>query len=143
MHKKHIHWSFLIIALLGLAISIFLVKEHYGQATGFCDINAVISCALVNQSIYSEIFGIPVALLGVMWFVGLGILTFFSRKERAIEVPLLLWCALGLLSIGYFIHAEYVLGVICPWCTTVHILVLITTFLALHLYIKKRGEAHA
>ncbi len=143
MHKKKLAWSFLIIAVLGLAISLYLVHEHYDSGTGFCDMNAVISCTLVNQSSYSELFGIPVAFFGMFWFVGLAILTFYGQKEKHVEVPLLLWSIVGLLSVAYLMHAEYVLKAICLWCTSVHILVMITTILAICAYRKKGGETHA
>lgn len=40
--------------------------------------------------------------------------------------------AVGLLSVFYFVFAEFMIGSLCPLCTIIHILVATTFFLALH-----------
>ena len=41
----------------------------------FCDINADMSCTQVYESRYGSVFGVPVALGGVIWFAGVLLLT--------------------------------------------------------------------
>lgn len=57
-----------ICALGGLLIMSYLTYLHYANVRSFCDISAEISCDRVTTSIYSEIFGLPVSILGMLYF---------------------------------------------------------------------------
>lgn len=59
----------LILGLVGLLLSAYLFKVHGSMETGVCNISSVFSCNSVDQSAYSEIFGIPVSLLGMLFYV--------------------------------------------------------------------------
>jgi len=62
----------LLIALVGLGASIYLTYEHFTQnATLACSANSVVDCAAVTTSPQSRVFGIPVAVLGLVFFVGI------------------------------------------------------------------------
>ena len=71
MKKNILVKTILVLSLIGFIISLYLVKNHYegSQQGSFCDFNAVASCSIVNTSIYSELFNVPVALLGALWFL--------------------------------------------------------------------------
>jgi uncharacterized membrane protein len=58
----------IVLALLGLGIMSYLTYIHYANAQSFCDLSAEVSCDVVTTSIYSEIFGIPVSVLGILYF---------------------------------------------------------------------------
>jgi Vitamin K epoxide reductase family len=62
-------WSALL-ALLGLAISVYLMVVHYaqGQVPLACASGGVVNCELVTSSAESGVGPVPVALLGVVWF---------------------------------------------------------------------------
>ena len=66
-----------ILSIIGLLTSLYLVYNHYAppQAGSFCDFGETISCSLVNTSVYSELFGVPVALFGAVWFIIFGLLS--------------------------------------------------------------------
>jgi len=66
----------IILSLLGAAVmaDLIYVKQKI-ESSGFCEIGAYFSCDLVNQTIYSEFMGIPIAFLGLFFFLGaLGVL---------------------------------------------------------------------
>ncbi|MBI2048915.1 MAG: Vitamin K epoxide reductase, partial [Parcubacteria group bacterium] len=55
----------IILALLGMAIMGYLISIHYAPAEeAFCNLGEGLSCDVVNKSIYAEVFGIPVSVLG-------------------------------------------------------------------------------
>ena len=56
------------VSFLGLGIMSYLTYIHYANTKSFCDISEKISCDVVTTSIYSEIFGIPVSALGILYF---------------------------------------------------------------------------
>src|SRR3989338_3322792 len=120
---------FIILSLIGIFVSIYLVYEHYAPVTAGsgCDFSENISCTLVNNSIYSEIFNVPVSLFGVIWFVVLILMSWlaFSKPDKY-ALPILTWNLIGLLSVIYLIIIEFILGAICPYCTVVHIIIIIS-----------------
>jgi len=78
-HEKTI----LVLALLGIFLSAYAVSLHYSPTKSrFCEINDVFSCDKVNKSPWSELFGIPVAVLGVLSYTAIFL---FVLKRRTIE----------------------------------------------------------
>lgn len=138
MQNKYLLVSLLILSLLGLVTSIYLVYDHYNpQLQGsVCDITAAISCAVVNSGIYSTIAGIPVAIFGVFWFFILGFLSWNLFKNKNVSKHLLGWNILGALFVVYFIYIEILLTTLCPFCTIVHVLVILSFLLSVITYKK-------
>jgi uncharacterized membrane protein len=126
----------IFLSVIGLFSSLYLLQDHSSSATegSFCDITDKISCSLVNSSTYSELFNVPVAMFGALWCVILGLLAFRAIKNEKLLQALLGWSIPGMLFIGYMIIAEFILGALCPMCTVVHAIVLITFILILYLY---------
>lgn len=58
-----------ILALTGVAIMSYLTYIHYANTQSFCDISEKVSCDVVTTSVYSEIFGIPISILGLGYFL--------------------------------------------------------------------------
>ena len=129
-------WTILILSFLGFLISVYLTVDHIRTPTGssLCDISDTISCSLVNVSRFSEMFNVPIALFGGLWFVFLALLSWKSLRQNNVLVLLLGWNGVGLLYIIYLIYGEFVLGAICLLCTGVHIIVLTTFILSYLLY---------
>jgi uncharacterized membrane protein len=118
-----------LLTLAGLALSIYLTISHYtDQAALFCQQNSVVNCLKVTTSPESEIFGIPVAVLGLVFFVPMTVLN--SPWGWRSPLPIVRWLrlagvAVGLVFVVYLVSAELVLiGSICEYCTGVHIVTL-------------------
>ncbi len=63
-------YASLLFAVLGLAASTYLTIEHFSASTVLaCPESATINCTKVTTSKWSHIVGIPVALLGLLYFV--------------------------------------------------------------------------
>ena len=130
----------MILSILGFFVSLYLIKNHYAQTAegALCDLGETVSCSLVNTSIYSELFGIPVALLGAIWFF---FLFMMARKvlEKDDIIPLIfIWSIFGFLFAIYMVIAEIILRAICPFCTVIHVIVLMVLVLSYIIY-KKQG----
>jgi len=126
----------LVLGFLGLLTSLYLVKSHYTgiEQGSVCDFGETISCSIVNTSIYSEIFNVPVAVFGAIWFVVLLLMTWKAMKNEKLVVGLLAMSIVGLLSMIYLIGAEIILQSLCPFCTVVHVIIVITFILSLIMY---------
>jgi len=89
-----------------------------------CDINSTVSCSEVLLSRYSTAYGIPVAILGVIWFAGVLVLVgaaTWGRQSLRENVPGYLF-ALSTIGLAVILYLGYVsiavLRVYCPLCLT-------------------------
>src|SRR5689334_15040997 len=65
-------WLF-VCCLTGLAASSAATYVHYHllhdpSYTSVCDVSAMVSCTAVYASRFGTMWGVPVALLGLLWF---------------------------------------------------------------------------
>ena len=141
-----------VMAIAGLAISIYLTTVHYAGVPLVCNTTGVINCSAVTTSQYSVVPGtkLPITIPGMLWFVvsgGLAIYALVLRRQRRIEperlrLMQLLWSGVGLLFVLYLVYAEIVLlHNICEWCTVVHVLTLATFLVVLYRF--QQGPAVA
>ena len=64
-----------ILCLIGIADATYLTVAHYSTTvTLACPTKGIINCEKVTNSSYSEVFGIPVAIYGLLFFIGMFIL---------------------------------------------------------------------
>jgi uncharacterized membrane protein len=145
MKKKTILITVIILSLLGILTSAYLTENHYANPVegSFCDISESVSCSLVNTSVFSELFSVPVAVFGGLWFVILALMAWKAMKKNGnLIMAMLGWNIFGLLFVFYLITVEVILGSICPFCTVVHIIVVTTLILSILLYkgLKKKPK---
>ena len=115
------------LAVAGLLVAGYLTIEHFTSSTTLaCPDTGVANCTKVTTSEQSKVFGIPVAVLGLAFFVPmvLACLPRLWRDQRpAIRYGRLGLAALGVLFVFYLVYAElFVIDAICLWCTAVHVL---------------------
>lgn len=126
--RPHLPKIILFLSMAGIIISIYLSVQHYApSSSAFCDFQEHVSCSLINNSVYSEIFGAPVALLGVLWFsVSLFISLLALRNNKRAPAVLLAWSVLGASFVFYLIYVEFILQAVCPLCLVVQTIVFST-----------------
>ncbi len=102
-----------VLSVLGIVASSLALREHYREyGDSPCSINAHWDCGVVNHSPYAMIGPIPVAALGIIGYLLMGVLA-FSRSYRLLLVPTLAGLAFSL----YLANIEaHVLGVWCVYC---------------------------
>ena len=102
-----------VIAVAGLAIAAYLTVVHYAGGEPVCAIAH--GCAVVQQSEYATLAGVPVALLGLLGYVG--ILVSLARDGEAWRSAT---AFLSLAGCGFSAWLTYVevarLDAICIWC---------------------------
>jgi uncharacterized membrane protein len=117
----------LALALGGVAVSTYLTIAHYGNPDLLvCSSSGTIDCEQVTTSAQSTFLGIPVALLGLLWFVGMTVLCLpvaWRSRSRLVHLARLLGAIAGVGFVLWLIYAELmIIGVICLWCTVAHVL---------------------
>lgn len=104
--------------------SAYLTVEHYTGSTALaCPEGATINCAKVTTSSWSHIGGIPVADLGLTYYLAMLVLLLPPAWAHARLDPLrIAAAALGVVMVLYLIWIElFRVDAICLWCTAVHI----------------------
>ena len=130
-----------ILAVCGIVVSSISLQHHYAKAkTEFCDIGQSFNCDLVNRSQYSEIMGIPVALIGMIGYGALAGLATVYRERR--ETPSLIFAG-AVAGLGFAIYLTYiearVLGVWCILCLSSLALIAALTIVGGAMWGKSRG----
>lgn len=119
-----------VVSLAGLVISSYLTWAHYASAHLLdCSTTGLINCSAVTTSPESFLFHIPVAVLGVVFFIAMVALNSpWAWKSQIIAIRYLrLGIAIGGIGmVFYLVYSElFVIGAICLWCSSVHVLTLI------------------
>jgi uncharacterized membrane protein len=115
----------LVLVVAGLLVSVYLTYEHFTEnATLVCSVGGVVDCAKVTTSSWAYLFGIPVAVLGLVFFLVALVLVLpatWRRSDLRLDRARLAWFTVGLGMVLYLVWAElFRIGAICSWCTVVH-----------------------
>jgi uncharacterized membrane protein len=131
-----------VLAVCGIVVSSVSLQHHYAKSkTEYCDIGEAFNCDIVNRSSYSSVFGIPVALIGMVGYGALAGLTTIYRDRD--ETPLLLLgCATaGLAFALYLTYIEArVLGVWCILCLSSLTLIAIIAPLSVAVWVRSKSS---
>lgn len=113
--KKNGFWILLGLIIIGFFDSAFLTYEHHTFSSIGCPISPWINCLAVTSSKYSQIFGIPLALLGMIYYLFL--FFFLLRKEKITSSLFLLTASFGVLFSFYLIYIQaFLIGLFCLYC---------------------------
>jgi uncharacterized membrane protein len=118
----------LVLAIIGLADSSYItVQEESGGVLAGCSEKAgLVDCGAVIHSPESVIFGVPVAVFGIVFFVFMvAIMSPYAWRSARRDIWQLRLAAVfaGIGFVIYLIYAElFEVGNICLYCTSVHIL---------------------
>ncbi|HUX35520.1 MAG TPA: vitamin K epoxide reductase family protein [Candidatus Paceibacterota bacterium] len=114
---NRIAWFTAALGLAGFMDALYLTIEHYSGGQVTCII--VTGCDKVLSGPYSEIFGIPIALLGIFYylFIFSGALFFlFGNYHKFFRLTLLAASA-GFLASVWFISLQlFIVKSLCFYC---------------------------
>jgi uncharacterized membrane protein/protein-disulfide isomerase len=132
-----------VFAVIGLVASGTSTYVHYRVLqnrgyTSFCDVNATLSCTDAYLSPYGSLAGVPVALLGFLWFVLAVLLAWLAASGPVRLKPdatddvrdsaagyLFVLSTIGLAIILYLAYAAFfILKAVCLLCLGTYIAVL-------------------
>lgn len=126
----------LVFVLIGLGASITASWVHYQlvatpEYVSFCDVNATFSCAQAYQSVYGRLFGMPVAVLGTVYFLAVLVLMVLGRHLEALAGYLFV---ASIAALGFALYLAwatvFVLGTLCLVCLTTYAAVIGLFFVA-------------
>jgi uncharacterized membrane protein len=127
------------LSLAGLGVSIYLTIAHFtDKPLAGCSESGLVNCTKVTTSPQSYVFGIPVAVLGLAFFIAaVALMSPWAWRWARREVALIRLASLvvGVGFVLYLLYAElFIIGSICLYCTSVHaitfLLFVLTVFAA-------------
>jgi uncharacterized membrane protein len=113
--RRTLRIAMVVLALIGLGVASYLTAAHYAGFVIACTTKHN-SCEQVQQSVYAKLAGVPVALLGLIGYVG--ILATLLYPER--ELTRLGTLGLVIFGWGFSMYLTYreafTLHEYCEWC---------------------------
>jgi uncharacterized membrane protein len=112
-------WLIPILALAGIVVAGYLTYVGFTATEAVCGLG---DCNTVQTSAYAKIFGIPVALLGLLTYLAMGALWLVQRNgdegsSGRAYLGMLALAGAGTLFSIYLTYLEVsVLKAICLWC---------------------------
>ncbi|KKP51285.1 MAG: dihydroorotate dehydrogenase 2, nonfunctional [Candidatus Roizmanbacteria bacterium GW2011_GWA2_33_33] len=134
-----------LLALSGIADAAYLTFEHYQQVIPPCTINRLLpiasDCGKVLRSSYSVMFGVPLAVFGVVQYLLLltAIILLAVYRKKISAYWLILQSMIGAIFSLYFMYVQLViLKSICLYCTLSAIISFAIFFLVSRIFYKER-----
>ena len=116
-----------LLALAGVVVSSLALRVHYSTDAEPCSINAKWDCGIVNHSPFAEIAHVPVAIIGIVGYLGMVGLAMARQRY------LLFLCAI--VGMGFALRLtsieEFALGVWCVYCVISQAIIALITLTSL------------
>jgi uncharacterized membrane protein len=125
-----------LLALGGMGAAGYLTYTHLANQAIVC--GESLGCDIVAQSVYSQIAGVPIALLGLLAYIALFVLTMARGRvpeDLNAHIPLAVFgiSLIGVLFSAYLTYLElFVILAVCKWC--VGSAVIMTVFFLLSVF---------
>jgi uncharacterized membrane protein len=118
---KWLYKASLVLVVIGILVSVYMTIYKLTNNDGMCLGSG--DCSTVNASVYSEIFGLPVGLLGVGGYAAILALHLLENRNdfmRRNATLFIFGLALtGFLFTLYLVYVEFaILKALCPFCVT-------------------------
>ncbi len=118
MSKRNILLSLLAsFSFVGLLIALYSTWAYFDISKyNFCQVNSVFDCHVVNTSKYSMLFGVPVAMFGVLtYFIFLSFVAIYLKFKN--EILMILAGTLSIVALGFSLYLTSMEAfVIHSWC---------------------------
>ncbi len=113
-------WLVPLLALLGLGVALYLAYVEVNHVAAVC--GPVGECNIVQSSPYAQLFGIPIAVLGLLSYLAIIALWF---GQQILPAHFASWSSLGLILLTIFgtlfsiyltLLELFAIKAICLWC---------------------------
>jgi len=115
--SRHIAHAMLAVSFIGFLDAAYLTAAHYLRFSPPCAI--LNGCDTVTTSAYAEILGIPVALMGALYYavIFLALIVYLESDHALILKITSYFTVAGLLASIWFVSVQvFILGALCLYC---------------------------
>lgn len=112
-----IPWVMLVVSTLGFFDASYLAAEHFAGTVPPC--NLFSGCEIVTTSKYALMFGVPVALLGAIYYAAIFFLTLLyldTKRDLFIILAATLTFAGFGFSLWFLLVQAFILNAYCQYC---------------------------
>jgi uncharacterized membrane protein len=133
----------LILAILGAIDSLYLLIYKLTGNNQMCLGNG--GCHNVNFSPYSEIYGIPISLIGLIAYIVMALVIVLEPRLPILEEngPLILF-GMSLIGVGFSVYLTYlelyVIHAICPFCVASAVIIVLLLVFAIIRLVKQTAS---
>ena len=115
MSDRLLRLALVVVSSAGIGVAAYLTYVHYEPAALICTSGG--GCETVQDSKYAALVGIPVAILGLAyWVTALILVIWNSELARTLAAALAIT---GLMFAAYLVVVQlFVIDAICVWCMT-------------------------
>ena len=116
MSSRTLRITLAVLTLAGLGIAGYLTYVHYAGINPVCTAGG--SCEKVQTSVYSQLAGVPVALIGLLGYISiLGLLV--APENETTRFATMALALVGFAFSAYLTYRElYSIHAICEWCAS-------------------------
>lgn len=144
MSSKKYRLIFTIVVLVGIANGVYLSIMKLSNNAAMC-IQGLGDCWTVNTSKYSQIYGIPVAILGTLAFLTLLVLSFLDGRTpfwKSYGVYFIFGVTLiGTIYSAYLTYLELeIIRAICPFCVLSAMSMLVLFIMSVYRLVSTQAE---
>ncbi len=102
------------LALIGLGVASYVTYVHYAGIKPLCSAGG--SCETVQASVYNNVLGVPVALIGLLGYIAILASLFAPEGENA-RLATTLMTVVGFAFSAYLTYREaFSIHAYCEWC---------------------------
>lgn len=136
IHKKHKYDIIVLLSLVGFGISVYLATSELLGFSVPCGITG--GCNQVLTSKYSKLFGVPLAMWGVLYFFGVVFFSLLANHYQKAKKLLTLMVSVGAMGAMWFLYIQFfVIKQICQYCFTTDVLAVVLLVWDLNIEHKK------
>lgn len=116
---KKLYWGVITSALIGFAVSVYMAIYKLTDNEAMCLGSG--ECSIVNDSRYSEIYGIPLGIVGALGYAAILFVLWLEKnhpigKEYGNMLTMGITFAGTLFSMYLMYISHYVIQATCPFC---------------------------
>jgi uncharacterized membrane protein len=137
-------WVYVITAAIGFVDSAYLLWIKIANDKAYC-LQGVGDCWAVNTSIYSQVFGIPISIFGMIGYVLILVVYLYENRVQFLEANGILilfgFTLAGVLYSAYLTYIElFILYAVCPFCALSAITMLILFSMTVYRLVKGQAQ---
>ncbi len=140
--SKKMTISIFALIFAGLGVALYLTFLHYTHGSAVCGgMETFSNCDMVLQSKYAEVFNVPVALFGVVFYAMILIvfLNIIYRKDDFFVDVMFSVEIVGFVFSVLLVYTQiFLIGALCPYCLSSAIITAFLFFMSL--YIKNKNK---
>ena len=140
MSARALRATLIVLTVIGLGVAGYLTYVHYSGTQPVCTAGG--SCEKVQTSVYSELAGVPVALMGLIGYVVI-LASLLAPENETTRFATVAFTVVGFGFSAYLTYRElFSIHAICEWCASSAAIMTILMLLAVWRFLRGEGPPY-